>query len=108
VTDDAASFEADIRIAAEHPALAGHFPGNPVVPGVVLLERVLEAAEAATGRELRATGIPQVKFLAPLLPGETGRIRAALTGESLGFTIARGETPIARGTFTIAPDGGGT
>ena len=36
-------------IAADHPSLPGHFPGQPVVPGVVVLERVLEAIESGHG-----------------------------------------------------------
>ena len=32
-------------ISADHPSLPGHFPGHPIVPGVVLLDRVLEAIE---------------------------------------------------------------
>jgi 3-hydroxymyristoyl/3-hydroxydecanoyl-(acyl carrier protein) dehydratase len=108
VTDRAASFESIIQVPPGHPALAGHFPGNPVVPGVVILDAVLQATEAATGRECFVTGIPQVKFLAPLLPGERGRVSCTLAGRSLQFTIACGETPIARGVFTLATAGGGT
>jgi predicted LPLAT superfamily acyltransferase len=52
-------------IAADHPALDGHFPGNPVVPGVIVLEQVQRALEERIGA-LRLTGLPQVKFLSPL------------------------------------------
>ena len=38
-------------IGHDHPALPGHFPGQPVVPGVVLLDRVLEAVEREAGEE---------------------------------------------------------
>jgi 3-hydroxymyristoyl/3-hydroxydecanoyl-(acyl carrier protein) dehydratase len=57
-----------MRIAANHPALPGHFPGHPVVPGVVLLETVLAALSQHVGAALCVTGFPVVKFLAPLLP----------------------------------------
>jgi 3-hydroxymyristoyl/3-hydroxydecanoyl-(acyl carrier protein) dehydratase len=59
-----------MKISSSHPAIAGHFPGRPVVPGVVLLEIVLEALAAQAGRALRVTGLPAVKFLAPLAPEE--------------------------------------
>jgi len=60
-------------IAADHPSLPGHFPGRPLVPGVLLLDRVLEAIEAGHG-PLGALRLPQVKFLQPLLPGEQARV----------------------------------
>src|SRR3546814_9281220 len=49
-------------IGDDHPALPGHFPGRPIVPGVVILDRVLDAIEAAHG-PLGALRLPQVKFL---------------------------------------------
>jgi 3-hydroxymyristoyl/3-hydroxydecanoyl-(acyl carrier protein) dehydratase len=55
------------RIAASHPAFPGHFPGAPVVPGVVLLERVTSTTRRAFDMEV--VGLPQVKFLRTLFPG---------------------------------------
>lgn len=60
-------------VGAQHPALPGHFPGRPVVPGVVLLAHVQAAIEATHG-PLGALRLPQAKFLRPLLPGEAARI----------------------------------
>lgn len=60
-------------VAADHPCLPGHFPDRPLVPGVVLLERVVEAVQAQHGA-LPALRLPQVKFLQPLLPGQTARV----------------------------------
>jgi 3-hydroxymyristoyl/3-hydroxydecanoyl-(acyl carrier protein) dehydratase len=55
-----------IRVAfpADHPALPGHFPGHPIVPGVLLLDAVMQAAGLGRGRLLRA------KFSAPVGPGD--------------------------------------
>ena len=61
-----------VEIAANHPAFDGHFPGQPLMPGVALLAQVLEAAlneptlGACVGNEPR---LAVVKFLAPVGPG---------------------------------------
>jgi len=60
-------------IDAGHPCLPGHFPGQPLVPGVVILDRVVAAVEAAHG-PLGVLRLPQVKFVQPLLPGEQAEI----------------------------------
>jgi len=69
----------EFSIAHDHPSLPGHFPGRPIVPGVVLLEQVIAAIERRHGA-LGPLRLPQVKFLQPLLPGEVATI--ALEGEA--------------------------
>ena len=61
------TFEAVRIIPANHPTLPGHFPGSPLVPGVVILDEVL-AALIEWRQDLQLTGIRMVKFLAPLQP----------------------------------------
>jgi 3-hydroxymyristoyl/3-hydroxydecanoyl-(acyl carrier protein) dehydratase len=61
------------RIPSDDPCLDGHFPGRPLVPGVVLLERVLAAVEAGHG-PLGPLRLPQVKFLQPLLPDQEAEV----------------------------------
>jgi 3-hydroxymyristoyl/3-hydroxydecanoyl-(acyl carrier protein) dehydratase len=91
-----------IRIASSHPSLAGHFPGNPIVPGVVLLDAVVSAAEDWLGTRLSVRGLPRAKFLAPLLPEESARIELAIRGPRLEFAVLRGETAIASGVLQVA------
>jgi 3-hydroxymyristoyl/3-hydroxydecanoyl-(acyl carrier protein) dehydratase len=57
----------ELRVPAAHPCLPGHFPAEPVVPGVVILDLLSEnILDMRPG--YRISGIPQVKFLAPLPP----------------------------------------
>jgi 3-hydroxyacyl-[acyl-carrier-protein] dehydratase len=61
------SFEISRAIRADHPSLAGHFPGAPIVPGVVILDEVA-AALAEWRKDCQLTGIRAVKFVLPLKP----------------------------------------
>ena len=83
-------------IAPDHPCLPGHFPGRPLVPGVVVLDRVLAAIEAAHG-PLGPLRLPQVKFVQPLLPGEAARVELDGTAPRWRFRVLRGEVVLASG-----------
>jgi 3-hydroxymyristoyl/3-hydroxydecanoyl-(acyl carrier protein) dehydratase len=93
-------------IPPDHPSLPGHFPGNPVVPGVVVLDRVIEAIEALHGPlehgPLGACRMPQVKFMQPLLPGEVADIALERNGHHFRFRVTREGTPIASGELVLA------
>lgn len=58
------------NIPSGHPAAQGHFPGNPVIPGAVLLSEVLIAAQSQLGAGLSPCRILSAKFLAPVRPGD--------------------------------------
>ena len=89
-------YEQALRIDAEHPALPGHFPGQPLVPGVILLEQVALALRAWRGQRLGR--VLEAKFVAPLLPDEAARLRLTETGESrIRFEIRRDGMVLARG-----------
>ena len=74
------TFEAIRLIHADHPSLPGHFPGAPLVPGVVILDEVL-AALIEWRQDSQLTGIRMVKFLAPLQPEQAFTISLSLRNE---------------------------
>ncbi|HEY7638481.1 MAG TPA: hypothetical protein VH814_02065 [Steroidobacteraceae bacterium] len=92
---------AAVCIPGSHPALAGHFPGRPIVPAVVLLDCVLDMAERCFGAA-RVAGLTQAKFTAPLLPEQTAQLQLTLQGNELRFSLTRDADSVARGTFTLA------
>lgn len=96
-------YEGSVRVPADHPTLPGHFPGAPLVPGVVLLDQVLLSAEQWLGRSLTLHSLPQAKFNAPLLPDQTASLHLRLRGTELRFTIAVDATTIAQGLLQLEP-----
>lgn len=54
-------------IPGDHPSLPGHFPGRPIVPGVLLLDEVLSRFSGAVSAALR---LEAAKFTAPVLPDQ--------------------------------------
>jgi 3-hydroxymyristoyl/3-hydroxydecanoyl-(acyl carrier protein) dehydratase len=101
VTADAqTSHSATLCVTARHPALAGHFPGNPIVPGVVILDAVISAAEAWLGVNFHVDSLSHVKFLTPLRPDEAARIELVARGPRLEFTVYCGQATIAKGSLS--------
>jgi 3-hydroxyacyl-[acyl-carrier-protein] dehydratase len=84
-------------VPAAHPTLPGHFPGRPILPGVVLLDAVFQAAGVAPARLLRA------KFTAPVRPGDEveisfepkGADRLAFACHCRGLAVLAGEVACA-------------
>lgn len=93
-----------MRIPASHPALPGHFPGHPVVPGVVLLDAVIVSLARHAGRAVRVTGFPAVKFLAPLGPEQECDVTFSdkRPGQA-GFEVVAAGTVLASGSVSYEP-----
>jgi 3-hydroxymyristoyl/3-hydroxydecanoyl-(acyl carrier protein) dehydratase len=94
----------ELRIAADHPSLPGHFPGRPIVPGVLLLDQAIAAAEDWLRRPLRIASLQHAKFTRPLLPRETATLAFALNERELRFEIHRADERIAQGVFRLAAE----
>ena len=111
-TSSPADLQADLHIDVpmDHPAFAGHFPGHPVLPGVLLLAFVMQALAARPLLAARVGATPRLdnaKFPHPVGPG--ARLRVALreqgTGVAFEVWMASGaaETAVARGQIAAGP-----
>lgn len=95
---------AQLRVDADHPALPGHFPGQPVVPGVVILDRVLMEIRRLLP-QVSVIGVRRMKFLRRLDPDssfelECGPVRAGV----LPFKCSCDGEALAEGKLLLAED----
>jgi 3-hydroxymyristoyl/3-hydroxydecanoyl-(acyl carrier protein) dehydratase len=85
------------QVPAQHPAFDGHFPGAPLLPGVLLLDEALHAA-ALTPSQWRIT---TAKFRQPVHPGEilTVELDDPAPNGAVHFTLHGVSGVVADGTF---------
>jgi 3-hydroxyacyl-[acyl-carrier-protein] dehydratase len=97
------TFEVRRAISADHPSLPGHFPGMPLVPGVVILDEVL-AALLEWLKDGQLTGIRTVKFLVPLKPEQNFTIRYSASdvgGSEVNFSCRVEDRVIVEGRLEV-------
>ena len=94
--------QTDIGFPVDHPTAAGHFPGNPVIPGAVLLDTALSAIAAAEGRRPGPCLLRSAKFLHPVRPGDRMRVewQTAATG-GIAFTGSVAGRPVMTGSVAM-------
>lgn len=97
-----------LTISPDHPALAGHFPGVPILPGVLLLDETLRALEEDASLALTHWRIGRAKFLKPVRPGETLLVEhEKLPNGSVRFSVSSAGHPVAEGVLLPAAEASG-
>ncbi len=95
-----------LPIADNHPAYAGHFPGAPILPGVVLLDEALVAIGNALGQNLSACQIASVKFLSPVQPGDCVDVQFEVQASgTISFDLLAKDRKLACGSLRPAAAG---
>lgn len=84
-------------LRADHPAAQGHFPGNPMIPGAVLLSEAVRLIEAGLGRSLSPCRIRRAKFPHPARPGDDLRIAFTEAHGSIRFECTVGADTVLVG-----------
>lgn len=91
------------RIPASHPSLPGHFPGRPVVPGVVLLDEV-SVVLAVLHPGHWVAGWPRVKFTHPVRPDQDVTVHAGPgDGGRVAFLCRVDGRDVLGGTVLLSP-----
>ncbi len=91
-------------IPLDHPTFAGHFPGSPILPGVVLLDLALQAITDASNIVLNQCTLNTVKFIHPAQPGDRLTITHKRTDSgTVHFDISTASHQIASGSVTLLP-----
>ena len=88
-------------VPADHPAFPGHFPGQPIVPGVVLLDQAILFAEQLLQRPGLNWQVGNAKFFSPVQPLEVliFSLEPKPSG-NIAFTVRTPERNIASGSLT--------
>ncbi len=97
------------NVSVDDPNLQGHFPGNPLMPGVLLVEAMVQTAGLLLpeGSSAVLAQIKEARFRRPVVPGDQVRIEAE-QGTGLGslrrFTLQAGVdgTPVAEAEIVLA------
>lgn len=94
--------DTELTVAPDHPAFAGHFPGRPILPGVVLLGWVVHALGELAGEPMPPCSLASAKFLRPVGPGASLRIRLARECGVWRFDVFAGDETVASGSLRPA------
>jgi len=101
----------EYRVRGDEPFLRGHFPGEPMFPGVLLAEAAAQLAGVVAQsdpkilplKNLKLTALRQVKILGTAGPGETIRLEAKLTGR-LGNLLQAQATAVVQDRLILQAD----
>ncbi|CAO3402915.1 hypothetical protein [Azospirillum palustre] len=96
--------QTDIQFPIDHPTAAGHFPGNPIIPGAVLLDTALTAIAAAEGAVPGPLRLRSAKFLHPVRPGDRMQVEwQAASAGGIAFTGSVAGRPVMTGALMAGP-----
>jgi 3-hydroxyacyl-[acyl-carrier-protein] dehydratase len=100
------------NVAINEPYFQGHFPGNPVMPGVMILESLAQAAGILSFLSLKRdstrnllyyfVGIDRARFKKPVIPGDQLRLEVTMTGQVRGIAKFAAVATVAEAVVTEA------
>lgn len=91
-----------LRFASDHPVGAGHFPGNPIIPGALLLAEVARLIETELATRFTSFNIRSAKFFHPMRPGETAEVEFSASAQGdVSFTCLVNGLKVLAGAMDV-------
>lgn len=93
--------EYSFTIQTTHASLKGHFPNNPVIPGVIILDEIINIIKTIKP-EFTVNSIPMVKFIHPLLPEQKVIVEITeKTETTISFSCSHNNTKLVTGQLAL-------
>ncbi len=102
---------ADVHIPAESPWFCGHFPGNPILPGIAQLYMIFDLIQRSLNKHLTLTEVSRIRFKQMIMPDDRLTVSASpRPGRegSYAFRIIKQDELICNGVITVAEASGAT
>lgn len=90
-----------LPFSTDHPVFPGHFPGHPIVPGVLLLDWTQAAIETQLGHSVQA--LSEAKFHSPATPSDILELDFEIGAFFVRFEIRSATRKIASGRYPLPP-----
>ena len=91
----------DFTVSSPHPSIPGHFPGNPIVPGAVIIENVIKVfSRSNDSREI--TSLSTVKFIKPIEVNQKVDVNfLSISTELISFECVSNNVVLVLGRFKV-------
>jgi len=94
--------ELTFQFPENHPCGAGHFPGNPIIPGALLLDEALSCIAAHLGAHVVSWHVKSAKFPMPTRPGDVVSARYSVSSsEEIRFECTVSNRTVLSGTARL-------
>ncbi len=101
IRTDGSSAAARLSLPAEFVGFQGHFPDNPVLPGVCLVQAGVLMAQEALGKNLRLTRLKRAKFLSPVGVDDPITVSCETNDMQAKVAMTRGDECVAQFSLVL-------
>lgn len=103
--DSEGGVHAQVSTDADSPWFSGHFPGDPILPGIAQLHMVIQCMEQVLQKKLVLQNLARIKFKKLIRPGDILDIHATAgkKEDNYTFCIQHNDQEVCSGRLVLAP-----